>query len=107
MRGRLAGLSLTRRDRWHWRDLKEDQLGTDFCSCAAGGFSSGGVEVSLRAAIHWRWSISKGRGGRHDSTARMGIGVAEKELVAHHWTLLQKLLSLSCIFMRGVDRSDQ
>ena len=29
MRGRFAGLSLVRRERWYWGDLKEDLLETD------------------------------------------------------------------------------
>ena len=29
IRGRLVGLSLTKRDRWHWGDLKEELLGRD------------------------------------------------------------------------------
>ena len=37
--------------------------------------------------------------------ASMGIGVEEKQLVTHLWTLLQKVSSLSCIFRRGVNRS--
>ena len=37
--------------------------------------------------------------------ASMGIGVEEKQLVTHLWTLLQKVSSLSCIFRRGVKRS--
>ena len=38
--------------------------------------------------------------------ASIGIGVEEKQLVTHFWTLLQKESSLSCIFMRGVKRSE-
>ena len=38
--------------------------------------------------------------------AKMGIGVEEKQLVTHLWMRLQKESSLSCIFMRGVKRSE-
>ena len=36
----------------------------------------------------------------------MVIGVEEKQLVTHLWMRLQKLSSISCIFMRGVKRSE-
>ena len=39
--------------------------------------------------------------------ARMVIGVEEKQLVTHLWMRLQKVSSLSSIFMRGVKRSEQ
>ena len=38
--------------------------------------------------------------------ATMGIGVGEKQLVTHVWTLLQKISSLSCILWRGVSWSE-
>ena len=38
--------------------------------------------------------------------ASMRIGGEEKQLVTHLWTFLQKVLSLSCIFRRGVKRSE-
>ena len=38
--------------------------------------------------------------------ARIVIGVEEKQLVTHLWMCLQKVSSLSCIFMRGVKRSE-
>ena len=62
--------------------------------------------VSLRAAMRWRCSISRGRGGRQASMASIGIWVEEKQLVTHLWTLLQKVSSFSCIFRRGVKRSE-
>ena len=37
--------------------------------------------------------------------AKMGTGVEKKQLVTHLCTCLQKVSSLSCIFMRGVKRS--
>ena len=104
--GCFAGLSLVRRERWHWGDLKEDLLGTDLWSRPAAWFISGGEEASLRAAIRWRCSISSGRGGRQASMAKMVIRVEEKQLVTHLWMRLQKESSLSCIFMRGVKRSE-
>ena len=52
-----------------------DLLGTDLCSRAVAGLIFRGEEVSLRATTRWRCSISSRRGGRHDSIARMGIGV--------------------------------
>ena len=78
---------------------------TDLCSRVAAGLISGGEEASLSAAMRCRCSISRGRGGRQASMANMGIGVEEKQLVTHLWTLLQKVSSLSCIFRRGVKRS--
>ena len=50
-RGRFAGLSLVRRTRWHWGDLKVDLFGTDLWSRPAAGFISGGEEANLRAAM--------------------------------------------------------
>ena len=38
--------------------------------------------------------------------ANTETGVEEKQLVTHLWTLLQKVSSLSCIFRRGVKRSE-
>ena len=38
--------------------------------------------------------------------AKMVIGVEEKQLVTHLWMRLQKVSSLSCIFMRRVKRSE-
>ena len=51
MRGRFAGLSLVRRERWHWGDLNEDLLGTDLWRRPAAGLISGGEEDILRAAM--------------------------------------------------------
>ena len=76
------------------------------CSRAAARLISGGEEVSLRVAIRCWYSINRGRDGRQASMAKMGIGVEEKQLVTHLGTLLQKVLSLSCIFRRGVKRSE-
>ena len=83
MRGRFAGLSLVRRERWHWGDLNVDLLGTVLCRRPAARLISGGDEAILRAAIRCRCSISKGRGGRHASMASISIGVEEKQLVTH------------------------
>ena len=104
--GALGGLSSTRRDQWHWGDLKDDLLETALCRRAAAGLISRGEELSLRAGMGCRCSFSSGRGGRQDPTPRIGIRGAEKQFVVHHWTLFQKVSSLSCIFMRGVKRSD-
>ena len=83
-----------------------DLLGTDLWSHPAAGLISGGEVVSLRAAMRWRSSIRRGRGGRQASMAGKGIGVAEKHFVTLLWTCLQKESSLSCIFMRGVKKSE-
>ena len=83
MRGRFAGFSLVRRERWHWGDLKVDLLGTDLWSRPAAGFISRGEEASLRAAMRWRCSISRRRAGRQASIAIIGIGVDIKQLVTH------------------------
>ena len=106
MRGRFAGLSLVRRERWHWGDLNADLLGTDLWRRPAAGLISGGEEDSLSAAMRWRCSIKRGSGGRHASMARMGTGVERKQFVTHLWTCLQKVSSLSCIFKSGVKRSE-
>ena len=52
IRGGFAGLSLVRRERWHWGDLKVDLFGTDLWSRPAAGCISGGEEANLRAAMH-------------------------------------------------------
>ena len=77
MKGHLAGMSLTRGERWHWGDLWVDLLETVLCSRAAARLISGGEEVSLRAAIRCRCSINRGWDGRQASMAKMGIGVEE------------------------------
>ena len=77
---------------------------TDLCSWAAAGLISEGEEVSRRAAMRCRCSINRGRDGRQASMAKFGIGLEEKKLVIHLWTLLQKVSSLSCMFRRGVNR---
>ena len=66
----------------------------------------GGQEAILRVAMPWRCSIRSGRGGRQASMAKTVIGVEEKQLVTHLWMRLQNVSSLSCIFMRGVKRSE-
>ena len=38
--------------------------------------------------------------------AKMGIGVERKQFVTHLWTSLQKESSRSCIFMRGMKKSE-
>ena len=74
MRGRLVGLSLTSKERWHKGDLKADLLETDLWSRAAAGLISGGEEVSLRAAIRWWCSISRGRRGGTIQSRGRGSG---------------------------------
>ena len=105
MRGRRAGFSLTRRERWHCGERKEERFGTDLCSRADAGLISGGEQTTLRAAMRWRCSIRRTSGGREASMAKIGIGVEEKQLVTHLWTRCQNTSNLSCIPERGVYRS--
>jgi len=69
------------------------------------GFNSGG-EQSTRSAPHLcRWEIRRVTGGRHDSTARIPVGVAEKQFVVHLWTFCQKVFRRTMAPALGVKRS--
>ena len=51
---------------------------------AVTGFISGGEQTILRAANLCPWEIRRATGGRPHSTARIPVGVAEKQLGVHH-----------------------
>jgi len=70
---------------WGERERKEVWRHAD------AGFTSGGEHTTLSAASLCRWDIRRGIGGRQDYTARIPIGVAEKQYVVHLWTLCQKV----------------
>ena len=55
------------------------------------GFTLGGEQTILSAVSLCRWVIRREIGGRHDSTDRIPVGVAEKQFVVHLWTLRQNV----------------
>jgi len=72
----------------------EETEGKEACRRAVAGLTLGGEQTVLRAASLCLCETRRGIGGRQDSTARMPMGVDEKQLVAHLCTLCQKVLSL-------------
>ena len=72
----------------------EDRGGTAGCRRVVPRLNPGGEQNTLRAASLCRWETRRETGARHDSIARMPIGVEEKQFVAHLCTLCQKTLSL-------------
>lgn len=54
---------------------------------AVAGFISGGEHSIRRVASHFWYDSNRSRGGRQASTARMQVGVQEKQLVHHLWVL--------------------
>src|SRR5712691_7896073 len=83
----------------------EENRGNEEWRRAVAGLTSGGEHTTLSAASLWRWDIKRGMGGRQDSTARMPVGVAEKQFVDHLWTLCQKVLRRSMVPVLGLKRS--
>jgi len=77
------------------------------CRCVVPGLTRGGEQKTLTAASLCRWETRRGTGARHDSIARMPIGVEEKQFVAHLCTLCQKTLSLEMEPGLGEMRSAQ
>jgi len=71
--------------RWAEREGKE------VWTVALTGFTLGWEQVTLSAASICSWEIRRGTRGRHDSTERMPVGIAEKQFVVHLWTLCQKV----------------
>jgi len=69
------------------------------------GFNSGGEQTTLSAASLCRWEIRRATCVRQDSTARIPVGVAEKQFVVHLWTLCQKLFRRAMAPTLGVNRS--
>ena len=69
------------------------------------GFNSGRGQTTRRAASLCRWEIRRATGGRHDSTARIPVGVAEKQFVVHLWTLCQNVIRRAMAPALGVKRS--
>jgi len=68
-----------------------EREGKDVWRRAVAGFISGGEQTTRSAASPCRWEIRRATGGRQDSTARIPVGVAEKQFVVHLWTLCQKV----------------
>ena len=73
---------------------------------AGSGFNSGGEQTTRSAASLSRWEIRRATGGRQDSTARIPVGVAEKQFVVHLCTLCQKVFRRAMAPALGVKRSD-
>jgi len=73
---------------------------------AVAGFNSGGEQTTRSAASLCRWEIRRATGGRQDSTARIPVGVAEKQFVVHLGTLCQKVFRRAMAPALGVKRSD-
>ena len=72
---------------------------------AVAGFKLGGEQTILRAASLCRWVIRRETGGRQDSTESIPLGVAEKQLVGHLWTLRQNVSRRVVVPTLGVKRS--
>jgi len=75
------------------------------CRRAVAALTLGPEQTILRAARLCLCNTRRGIGGRQDSTARMPMGVDEKEFVAHPCTLSQKVLSLVREPTLGMKRS--
>jgi len=69
-----------------------DREGKDAWRRAVAGCISGGEQITRSAASLCRWEIRRATGGRQDSTARIPVGVAERQFVVHLWTLCQNVL---------------
>jgi len=65
----------------------------------------GREQATLSPASRCRWEIRRGIGGKQDSTARIPMGVAQKQFVVHLWTLCQKVVSRAIDPVLGVKRS--
>jgi len=72
---------------------------------AVAGFNSGREQTTRSAANLCRWEIRRATGGRHDSTTRIPVGVAEKQFVAYLWTLCQKVFRRAIVPALGLKRS--
>jgi len=83
----------------------EDREGKVAWRRAVAGFTSGGEHTTLSPASHCGWEMRRGTGGREDSTARIPVGVAEKQFVVHLWTLCQKVSRRAMAPALGVRRS--
>jgi len=68
-----------------------EREGKEECSRAVAGFTLGGEHTILRPASRCFWEIMRLTRGTHDSTARIPVGISEKQLVVRHWTLCQKV----------------
>jgi len=64
-----------------------------------------GEQTILSTASLCRCMIRRQIGGRHDSTDRIPVGVAEKQFVVHPWTLRQNVLRRVVVPTLGVKRS--
>jgi len=72
---------------------------------AVAGFPLGGEQTTLSSASLCRWVTRRESGGRHDSTASIPVGVAEKQFVVHLWTLRQNVSRRVVVPTLGVNRS--
>ena len=79
--------------------------GKEGCRRAVPGLTPGAEQTVLRAASFCLCNTRRGIGGKKDSMARMPTGVNKKQLVAHLYTLCQKVLSLVKEPTLGVKRS--
>jgi len=75
------------------------------CRHAVARFTLGGEHTTLRAPTLCHWEISRGTGGRRDSTERILVRVAEKQFVVHLCTLCQKVFRRAMAPALGVNRS--
>jgi len=82
-----------------------EREGKDAWWRAVAGLNSG-VEQTIRSAASLcGWEIRRVTRGRQDSTARIPVGVAEKQSVVHLWTLCQNVLRRATAPALGVKRS--
>ena len=93
------------RARWESGALALSRVEKDLRRGAEAGWIGVGEEMSLRAALCLLCGRRTVSGGRHDSAARIGTGVDQKQLVTHLCTCRQ----WTSIFLRspwvGVNRS--
>jgi len=82
-----------------------EREGKDVWRSAVARFNSGGEQTTRSAASLCRWEIRRATGGSQDSTARIPVGVAEKQFVVHLWTLCQKVFRRAMAPALGVKRS--
>jgi len=69
----------------------EEKEGKDAWRRAVTGIISGTEQTTRSAASRCCWEIRRATRGRQDSTARIPVGVAEKQFVVHLWTLCQNV----------------
>ena len=82
-----------------------DSNGKEGWMRAVAGFPLGGEPMTLSAASLCQSVIRREISGRHDSTESIPVGMAEKQFMAHLWTLCQKVLRRVVVPTLGVNRS--